>query len=129
MTTLTRTLPLIDGRPAPFESVDAAVAYYRELNMRVIEQTDDTITFGAEAIITQSEGKDGVRTWYDMFIANMTLPPPKPARTMPSNTGKRYYRTDQCTVCGGKREMPNRARCRDCYRAEKRNQYTKKVKS
>ncbi len=127
VTTLTRTLALIDGRPANFASIDDAAAFYAALNMRELARTDDEIVFGAQVVETQTEGKDGVRTWHDMFMANLQLPTPtktKAARERGGEVTRVARHATTCAVCGAARDPECRmARCKPCFLAYGRQRY------
>lgn len=130
MTQLRRHLPLADiGAGKRFASVQAAIDWYASIGLRLVSETDDTLTFGVNVRTTQEATFDG-RTLHDVFVAHQSsqsTPKSRAAAGGRAKAAKRHYRQENCAKCGGERDLGlKRALCRACYNADKNAQYAKK---
>lgn len=128
MTTLRRQATI--GTGGRFLTLEDAIAFYAQFNMRLTSHQDGCAEFAANVVVTQAESWDG-RSFHEVYTANMKRD--TKARTDAAKRGgeakKRHYRQENCAVCGGERDLGlKRALCRSCYNAQKNAQYAAKKK-
>lgn len=86
-----------------FDTLKQAVAYYEELNLRLVTLTDDCAEFVARAVETRAETRDG-RTFHEMHVANMqwdtTARAKAKARSDAGKRGGAAKRGQRATHCG-----------------------------